>query len=142
SAAVVGVINGTAGNALHPACFHFAPATCMTVAKRSHDILTIGFRGCADLTAHDLRLTAHELRPTPDEPHLTADALRLTPTELRLTADELRRKQRYRHGRTIAWPCASLDDPHSDQFSVRGALQNALGEHRIKVVGDSFCKRM
>ena len=42
----------------------------MTVAKRSHDILTIGFRGCADLTAHELRHTADELRLTADElPH-------------------------------------------------------------------------
>src|SRR5437016_5724968 len=99
----------------------------MTVAKRSHEILTIGFRGCADLTGHELRLTAHELRPT---------------------SGDLRRKQRYRHRgmaedcRRFGWPCASLDDQHSDQFSDRGALQNALAEHRIKVVGDSFCKRM
>ena len=155
----------------------------MTAAKRSHEILTIGFRGCVDLTAHELRLTGDELRLTGDELRLTGDELRLTgheigltgheigltarevdltgheigltTHEIRLTAHELRptsgdlrRKQRYRHRgmaedcRRFGWPCASLDDQHSDQFSDRGALQNALGEHRIKVVGDSFCKRM
>src|SRR5437016_3594306 len=115
----------------------------MTAAKRSHEILTIGFRGCADLTAHELRLTAHELRLTGHEIGLTGHEIRLTTHEigltaheLRLTADELRRKQHSAYRgmaedcRRFAWPCASLDDQHSDQFSDRGALQNALGEHR------------
>jgi len=42
------------------------------VAKRSHEILTIGFRGGVDLTAHELRLTAHEIRLITDELRLTA----------------------------------------------------------------------
>jgi len=62
----------------------------MTVAKRSHEILTIGFPGCVDLTAHELRLTTHELRLTADELRLTGHELRLTGHELRLTGHELR----------------------------------------------------
>ena len=45
----------------------------MTAAKRSHEILTIGFRGCADLTAHELRLTAHELKALGLADHVVAE---------------------------------------------------------------------